>query len=415
VERTQLIVIGSGAAGLVAALTAAPHAEVVLVTDRALGRSNTAMAQGGLQLPEPDAASREAFVADMLDSARVPVDEPRVQAFAGAVGAAIDELVEWGLELRRDADGRPIRRIAGGMGAPRVVDTTTLIGPALLRLLRRRLEQSSVTVLTDRPVQGIVPGHDRLVLKTASGPLAAETVVCCSGGISYREAGRRGHPTSNPRNDNHGLYDALVDLGLPRVEPDAFQYHPFGLVRSLKHGVGQCVPESISGFGVRLLDRHGRELAPAPSALRTAPDPGAPSPVGPGRPVHRDRYTLTRHMLAATEAGRAIEGPGGHRGFRLTLSDLSPETLEADFPRLARTLRGWGQLGDDVIVAPFLHYQLGGFAVGPDGATRVPGLYLAGEMVGGMHGLNRLMGNGLTDSLVHGRSTALAAVAAGRP
>jgi len=63
-----------------------------------------------------------------------------------------------------------------------------------------------------------------------------------------------------------------------------------------------------------------------------------------------------------------------------------------------------------VLVRPFLHYQLGGFRTGLDGATTIPGLFLAGEMTGGLHGRNRLMGNGITDSLVRGRISGHAAV-----
>lgn len=382
----ELIVIGSGAAGLVAALTAAPHAEVLLVTDRTVGRSNTAMAQGGLQLPEAEAASRDTFVADMLASARVAVDEARVWRFADAVGETVDQLVDWGLALQRDAAGQPVRRIAGGMSAPRVVNTTTLIGPALIKLLRQELGQRSVTVVDRSPVRRIVPEDGRIALELDGRRLRAPKVICCSGGVSWREAARRGHPTSNPRNHNHELYDHLVDLGLPRVTPDAFQYHPFGRVETVREGMGRCVPESINGFPVRLLDRHGDEVSP----------------------VRQDRYALTQAMLQAAEAGRAVDGPEGQPGFWLTLSELPEAEVREAFPQLVASLTSKGGLRD-VLVFPFLHYQLGGFAVDGAGRTRVPGLWLAGEMVGGMHGLNRLMGNGLTDSLVHGRIAGRAA------
>ncbi|MEN0063217.1 MAG: FAD-binding protein [Myxococcota bacterium] len=387
-DRTQLVVIGSGAAGLMAALAAAPRAEVVLVTDRAVGRSNTAMAQGGLQLPLTTPTSLAAFVDDMLESARVPVNEARVRSFAGSVPQTVAQLVSWGLQLQRDEQGEPVRRIAGGMRAPRVVNTTTLIGPAIIKLLRRRLACSSVTVLGNCSVERIQPVSQGLRVELAGqAAIEASRVVCCSGGRSYQEALRRGHPTSNPVNQNHTLYDELVSLGLPRVEPDAYQYHPFGLVRSLKSGVGTCVPESINGFSVRLLDRHGIELGP----------------------IRQDRYALTRRMLEANEAGRALQAPDGHPGFRLTLSELPRSTLIDVFPKLHGRLKAWGSVGEDVLVFPFLHYQLGGFEVDPDGRSGVPGLWLAGEMVGGIHGRNRLMGNGLTDSLVHGRRAGLAA------
>jgi aspartate oxidase len=87
-----------------------------------------------------------------------------------------------------------------------------------------------------------------------------------------------------------------------------------------------------------------------------------------------------------------------------------PSELIADmYPRLHRQLVAWGRSGADLAVWPFLHYQLGGFATGADGETAVPGLYLAGEMTGGLHGRNRLMGNGITDALVLGRLAGAAA------
>jgi aspartate oxidase len=103
-------------------------------------------------------------------------------------------------------------------------------------------------------------------------------------------------------------------------------------------------------------------------------------------------------MFGATD--RALAGERGP-GFQLTLSDLDDDVLLGSYPKLARTLQ---QMGDvrDVLVWPFLHYQLGGLAYDLNGRTSLPRVFAAGEVTGGLHGRNRLMGAGITDALVHG-------------
>jgi aspartate oxidase len=98
---------------------------------------------------------------------------------------------------------------------------------------------------------------------------------------------------------------------------------------------------------------------------------------------------------------------------RLTLGSLDPDELVARYPRLPRMLEGALLPSGDVNVVPVLHYQLGGFRVGADGSTSVPGLFLAGEMAGGLHGRNRLMGNGITEAVVSGRLAGEAAAGVG--
>ena len=95
----------------------------------------------------------------------------------------------------------------------------------------------------------------------------------------------------------------------------------------------------------------------------------------------------------------------------MTLGDLDSDEVAARFPGMWRVLEAQGLAGRDVLVRPFLHYWLGGLEAGADGSTRVPGVFLAGEMAGGLHGRNRLMGAGITDALVSGRIAGAAAAA----
>lgn len=380
----QVVVAGSGAAGLMAAIHAAQSADCALVTDGPIGRSNSIMAQGGLQLPLPGASSLRLFEQDICRSARDEVDAERVHTFVANVAPTIAELAGWGLALDRDADGEFVRRRAGGLSEPRIVSVRDQIGPAIVRVLRRHLAETAVETLDHTVVTDIEPISGGLVVHVDRGgrtePIRTRAVICCTGGTAYREAQRRAAPTTNPANRNHELFDHLVDRGLPTIQADYFQYQPFGIVDTWHTDPGRCVPESIVNFPVRILDRDRRDIGE----------------------IRRDRYELTQLLFALAGEGRAVDMGDGRFGFWLTLSEVDATTIAQTFPKLHQHQQRAGRVGEDVLVFPFLHYYLGGLRSGPRGATAIPGLYVAGEMVGGLHGRNRLMGNGITDSLVHG-------------
>lgn len=382
-EDCNIAIIGSGAAGLMAAIEASPAGGCLLLTDGTLGRSNSAMAQGGLQLPRRDPRSLEAFCEDIYRSARVEVDAQRVRNFVAHVAEVIETLARWGLQLDRDQRGELVRRMAGGLSEPRIVSVRDQIGPALMRVLLHKLEACPVDRLEHAQVLDIRREGTRLVIEgeRAGRPLRlrARRVICCTGGPTWREARRRGLPTTNPPNHNHILFDRLAARGLPLVHPDFYQYQPFGIVRSAGEKVGRCVPESIVNLGVRLLDREGRDIG----SLR------------------RDRWELTCHLFELSRQGRAVQTEHGP-GFRMTLSEVDGGQLAREFPKVLRLMARYGEGNGDILVYPFLHYYLGGFVVDVRCRSALPGLFLAGEMVGGLHGRNRLMGNGITDSLVHG-------------
>lgn len=378
----DLAVIGSGAAGMMAAVTASSDLRVVLLTDRGLGTSNSAVAQGGLQFPLPGEQAHERFKADMRASGGPNVDEVRLDHFVRSVRNVVLLLESWGLELDRESDGNLARLSAGGLSEPRIVTSGARIGPSILKVLRARIQQSSVQVRTQASVEAIRPvdaAHFEIV--AADQACTARSVVVATGGRSFERAREVGIETSNPTNSNGSMRHILLGLGLVEREADEFQLHPYGIVDETGVATGKCVPESIVSMGAFVADRTGRQIV----------EPTA------------DRAAVAAAMRSCLDTGRGVER-GGAFACRLVMAGVDEEELAARYPHIGRQLRESRLDSGDIPVRPVVHYQLGGFEVGPDGSTPIRGLFLAGELTGGLHGRNRLMGNGITEAVVDGWS-----------
>jgi len=393
-DSATLLIVGSGAAGLMAACVAGPIvSDVVLVTNGGLGRSNSVMAQGGLHVPVDSPDGRRRMLHDMMSAGGPSVDPVLAGRYVDEIIPTIELLRGWGLRLDVDNDGQLVRRMAGAMSEPRIVGTGDRIGPSVIRVLRSRLDRVPVTVMANTGVIDIRPVSGGLEVELAGrAGIKAAAAIVATGGDTYGHALQVGEPCTNPENNNSEMAGVLAGLGLSRVDEGQYQWQPFGLVDAStgRPGVARpCVPETVVAHGVRVLDVHGAEVVDATAG----------------------RSIVTSAMKRAIDEGRGIKSANGTEGLLLTLSDLPEDLIRSDYRHLAAVLDRNDLFGKDVLIAPFLHYQLGGFITGKDCSCGVPGLFLAGEIVGGIHGRSRLMGNGLTDSLVHGRRAALSAAA----
>ena len=387
----DLTVIGSGAAGLMAAVSARSLGRVAILTDRGVGTSNSAVAQGGLQFPDDSPEAIDRFRKDMLASGGSGVDVRRLEHFTRSVREVVLLLEEWGLELDRDASGNLIKVSAGGLSEPRIVTAGARIGPAILRVLKSRLADTDVEVHTKMRVVDIDPRDDGPGFNVVGDreSFRSSAVIVATGGRSFQHAGGAGLDTSNPVNDNASMHDLLRSLGLVEREADLFQFHPYGLVAASGAATGKCVPESIVSMGGYVADAQGTRLV----------DPTA------------DRADVTAAMQQCFDRSDGVQRGDG-QACRLVLSDVNQEAFFARYPHVERQMVSARLADGDVAVRPVVHYQLGGFAVAPDGSTEIPGLYLAGELTGGLHGRNRLMGNGITEAVVDGWTAARAVLAA---
>ncbi len=405
---TDVLVIGGGGAGCAAALTAAEQgARVLLATKLRLGDSNTVMAEGGIQaaVGEDDSPQRHFedtlraghFCAEPELVAQMVLDGPDVIRWLIRLGMAFD------LEDGKPLGGNLLRKKPGGASAARILSYRDYTGLEMMRVLREAVELDAgidtwnrcpvVELLSDE--RGRCAGAVLYNLEWRSFVLVrARAVLLATGGAGRLHLNR--FPTSN----HYGATaDGLVlayRLGARLRELDSFQYHPTGIAYP-PHLAGGLVSEAARSAGARLINGEGErfvdELAP--------------------------RDVVASAILRECAEGRGIER-GGQLGVLLdtpTLALQHPGILEQ---RLVTLRHLAGKCGHDAarepfLVYPTLHYQNGGVAIDQDGAASVPGLYCVGELSGGLHGRNRLMGNALLDILSMGRRAgAAAAASAGR-
>ena len=405
---TDVLVIGGGGAGCAAALTAAQQgAHVLLATKLRLGDSNTVMAEGGIQAAVGEDDSPQRHFEDTLRAghfcgepelvAQMVMDGPDVIRWLIRLGMAFD------LEDERPIGGNLLRKKPGGASAARILSYRDYTGLEMMRVLREAVDLDAaievwnrcpaVELLSDE--RGRCAGAVLYNLEWRSFVLVrARAVVLATGG-----AGRL-HLNHFPTSNHYGATaDGLVlayRLGARLRELDSFQYHPTGIAFP-PHLAGGLVSEAARSAGARLINGEGErfvdELAP--------------------------RDVVASAILRECAEGRGIERDGQVGVF------LDTPTLELQHPGILDqrlvTLRhlakkcGHDPAQEPFLVRPTLHYQNGGVAIDKLGAAGVDGLYCVGELSGGIHGRNRLMGNALLDILSMGRRAgAVAASSAGR-
>ncbi|TXK17357.1 L-aspartate oxidase [Homoserinibacter sp. GY 40078] len=382
----RVVVVGSGIAGLVAALRASERHEVVLVTKGALTDSNTRYAQGGIAAAMFPDDSVESHVADTLRAGAGLSDPAAVQVLCSEGPARIRDLLRWGVEFDLDADGRLARGHEAAHSARRVLhaggDGTGLaIELALVAELRRRSlvirEHTFLRdVLRSREASGApVVGVEVVTPAGTTERLDADAVILATGGAGMLYA-----RTTNPEGATGDGVAAAWRAGAVLADVEFVQFHPTAL--AVPGGV--LISEAVRGEGAVLLDAAGRrflrevhpdaELAPRDVVARGIADAVARQA---GAPV----------LLDAT----ALERDRGH-GF-----------LAARFPGItsATLAHGFDWTTEPIPVAPAAHYWMGGIRTDLHGRSSVPGLFAVGEAARtGVHGANRLASNSLLEALV---------------
>ncbi len=381
----RVVVVGSGVAGLIAAVDASALGHTVtLVTKADLGESNTHYAQGGISAVTSRDDSVPEHVADTLVAGAGLCWPEAVDVLCTEGPASITELVEWGVEFDRSGDDFA-RGLEAAHSHPRILHvggdaTGAGISRALVRAARNRVaEILEYTFLIDIAVEregGRPPHVTGVTVLTASGKrtLDAEVVILASGG-----AGQLFRHTTNPTVTTGDGVAAAMRAGAVLADLEFYQFHPTALAVPGSF----LISEAVRGEGAILLNAAGERFM-------TAIDP---------RAELAPRDVVARAVQAEM---RAQDG----QPVLLDATGLGKQLLDERFPSITAACRRFGLdwSTHPIPVTPAAHYWMGGVATDVDGRTSIPGLFAVGEVgCTGAHGANRLASNSLLESVVTSR------------
>ena len=383
-READVVVVGSGAAGIAAALAAAGRGRrVLLLTKEELGGGSTPLAQGGLAAAIGPGDDHSLHRRDTLAAGAGLCEPGAVAALVAEAPAEIARLVRRGARLERTA-----LHLEGGHSRHRIVTAGgDAIGREVHRVLTAALPASPVEVLTgcvvldaltdDRgSVGGVLAGLAGDGGKLWAGTVRARAVVLATGGFGQAYA-----TTTNPAGVTGDGLALAARAGAELRDLEFVQFHPTVLWRPAAAGQCPLLTEALRGAGAILVDAAGQ-----PVMAGRHPD-GDLAPRDVVSAAMQQRMGLASHLwLDATGLGRAV--------------------LERDFPTVTALCRARGidPVTEPVPVAPGAHYACGGIRADMDGRTSVSGLYAVGETAStGVHGANRLASNSLTEALIAGR------------
>jgi L-aspartate oxidase len=389
----DVLVVGSGASGLAAALSAQrAGARVALVTKGALQSCNSAKAQGGIQAAFGDDDSPEQHAEDVWQSSHETANRRLVQVLTGEAPGAIRWLEEQGVAFTCENGGYRLAR-CGGASRKRLLQVGDRTGHAITTALRDAYTASSGEAFPNSPLVTLEQHANgwTATCRRKSGEevvIDAGAVVLAAGGRCYREAEERGELSTNHPGATGEVTRLALDLGAESRDLDALQYHPNGGAWPPTMQ-GYSIPETTRAYGATLVNADGDEFT---------------DPLGP-------RDAVSQAIFDEVEAGRGVETPDGRPAVLLDTTRIAEHDAEISLPYMLRRYRSGGidPLREPILTYPVLHYQNGGLVIDEHGETTLPGLFACGEIAGGTHGRNRMMGNSLLECTVFGRRAGIAA------
>ncbi len=421
----DVVIIGAGGAGLRAAIEAsAAGARTALVCKSLLGKAHTVMAEGGVAAALASADDRDSWKThfhDTLKGGKYLNQYRMAQLHALEAPERVRELQEWGAVFDRTRTGGINQRNFGGHTYPRLAHVGDRTGLEMIRTLQDQGVHAGIDVFMEATIRHVLTDDDGHVAGAMgywreSGRFVVfrgKSIVLATGGI-----GRCWDITSNSWEytaDGHAL---ALWAGAELIDSEFVQFHPTGMVwpPSVK---GTLITEGVRGEGGVLRNSEGQrfmfdnipEMFQGDYAeTEEEATRWVEAVVADKRPdARRPPELLTRDVVARAIRREVQAGRGTpHGGVYLDIaSKRSPEAIKRKLPSMYHQFKELANVDittDPMEVGPTCHYTMGGVRVDPDSQeTRVPGLFAAGEVAGGMHGANRLGGNSLSDLIVFGK------------
>ena len=392
--ETDILVLGAGGAGLCAALHAADASDklaIAVVVKGLLGRAGcTRMVQGGYNavLAEPD--SIDAHFLDTLEGgAWINDQELAWTLVTEAPGRVLELEARYGCFFDRHPDGRVHQKPFAGQRHDRTIHKGDLTGIEIMnRLTEQVWRRPSITAFEEhRALDLLRDDHGRvagaLLLDVRRGQLVAvssrATLLAMGGGPTmYRVIACSADKAAD------GIAIGFR-AGLRLRDMEMVQFHPTGLIVPNSLMTGALLEEGLRGAGGRLLNGRGERFMERYDARRME---------------RSTRDLVARACFTEVQEGRGA--PNG--GVWIDLSHLGAETVERSFRGMVKRCRDFGYdlAREPVEVGPTTHFMMGGIAIDSGCRTDLEGVFAAGEDTGGVHGANRLGGNGVAESTVFG-------------
>jgi L-aspartate oxidase len=389
----DVLVLGSGASGLAAAVSAErAGARVALATKGSIQSCNSAKAQGGIQAAVGDDDSPELHADDIWRSSHETADRGLVEVLTTEAPSAIHWLEELGVEFTKDSadSGGGGYRVArcGGASRKRLLQVGDRTGHAITAALRDAVEAGTVTLFPKSPLAELERGEHGWRARCGEHALEASTVILAAGGRCYAVAEERGELSTNHPGATGEVTQIALAAGAEARDLDALQYHPNGGAwpQTMQ---GYSIPETTRAYGAVLLNADGEEFTDS---------------LGP-------RDVVSQAIVDEVAKGKGVETEDGRPAVYLDTTRIAEHDAELSLPYMLRRYRAAGidPLTQKLFTYPVLHYQNGGLVIDADAETTLEGVFACGEIAGGTHGRNRMMGNSLLECVVFGRRAGRAA------
>ena len=305
----DVLVVGSGASGLAAAVSAdRAGARVGLVAKDAVQSCNSAKAQGGIQAAFGDDDSPEQHAEDVWKSSHETADRHLVEVLTSEAPGAIHWLEELGVEFTRENGGYRLAR-CGGASRKRLLQVGDRTGHAITKALREWVESSEVQVFPKSPLTDLERRENGWRAVCGEHLIDAGAVVLAAGGRCYRIAEERGELTTNHPGATGEVTQIAIDLGAQTRDYDALQYHPNGGAWPPPMQ-GYSIPETTRAYGAVLLNADREEFTDS---------------LGP-------RDEVSQAIVDEVEAGRGVETPDGRPAVYLDTTRIAESDANVSLP-----------------------------------------------------------------------------------
>ena len=390
--EVDILILGGGGAGLMAALHARradPSLRIAVAAKGLVGQSGcTRMVQGGYNAVLDPKDSFDLHYGDTIRGGAFINDQELAWALVTNAPKVIEELERLGCFFDRDPQGRISQKAFAGQSFDRTIHRGDLTGIEIMSRLKENVLAEDLVLLDERRgISLLADGNGgiggALVLDIRSGEflaVGARATLMATGG------GARMYSIAAPSLEKAGDGMAMCyRAGCIMQDMEMYQFHPTGLVAGASVLTGSVLEEGLRGAGGYMFNQHGERFMER---------------YDPQRMERSTRDLVSRAGYMEIEAGRAT--PDG--AVLLDVSHLGAEFVESTFPGMVERCRevGFDLARSQVKVSPTAHFHMGGARIDQACCTNLEGLFVAGEDSGGIHGANRLGGNGVAESLVFG-------------